>query len=61
MLPPAFLGGAEGDGELCISMQMHWPVCQVLQTVEDRHTHKKRGKEGGRRKKEGNENERRGT
>lgn len=51
MLPPAFLGGAEGDGELCISMQMHWPVCQVLQTVEDRHTQEER--EGGREEEEG--------
>lgn len=40
---PGGWGGAGGDGELCVAMQMHRPVCQESQTVEDRNT----GEEGG--------------
>lgn len=41
-------GGAGGGGELCVAMQMHWPVCQELQTVEDRNTGEEGGGKGGR-------------
>lgn len=58
-------GGQEGDGELCVAMQMDWPVCQALQTVEDRNTGEEReGGRGGRRnaiKKKGGVNTAEGT
>lgn len=57
----AFVGGAGGDGELCVAMQMRQPVCQTSQTVEDRLTREEsRGVGGGVGQKKRNKNERRG-